>query len=122
MTHRVVQRFGKSFLPGARGPRAFLGADQLVSNAEIGVQFRSATTAARDQIRARGEGTNIPVESKGFRHCAPDQETHRPGWLGRDVYGPALEQGFDLGSKTDCLAVVSVVERLDAERIASQKK
>ena len=71
---------------------------------------------------ARRQGADGPVKRVRLRHIAEQEESHVPGRIRRAIHPAAAEQRLDLGGDAEGLAVVGVIERLDAEGIARQEK
>jgi hypothetical protein len=53
-------------------------------------------------------------------NSAPQEEADRSGWIKRPRYGIRRDECFDLRGKPAARAIISVIERLDAVRVARQ--
>ena len=71
---------------------------------------------------ARRKTGDAFVESERRREVAPEEETDVAGRLGRGVDAAAGKQCLDLGSEAESLAVIGVVQGLDAKGIAGDEK
>src|SRR5215471_7001480 len=71
---------------------------------------------------ASGKAANGAVESEGGGDMAPEEEADVTGRFGRGVNVPTGQQSFDLRGDADGPAVVCVIQRLDAERVAGEEK
>src|SRR6266705_2165196 len=62
------------------------------------------------------------VKRKGLGDKSPKQKARMTRRLRFFRYGPRFQQRLDLGGKRENLAVVVVIERLNAERVAREEQ
>ena len=123
VAHAVLERGVQPFARGLRGKfeRGGIGGREFLRDAEI--RFRLAAAAGIDQHGAsRRERLDPFVKRMRIGQVPPEIKTHMAGSGGAGVDLPPFEQRLDLRGEAKAVSVVRVVQRLDAEGVASEEE
>src|SRR5450755_3446369 len=99
----------------------FLDLLQLGGEIKIRLWLGHSTVLFNPQSCPCRQGTNSLVERPRFRNMTPDKETDVARRVRRGIDVTCREQGLNLGCGTKACAVIDVIQRLDAERIAGKE-